>query len=156
MLIAMGCDNLACGLKEHLMKIVRELGHEVVDFGAKPEDPVDYPEVAQAVAKAVAAGKCERGILVCGTGIGMSICANKVQGIRAAVCHDLYSTERSILSNNAQILCMGELVIGRSSAAALVKRWLELKFVESPSSRKIAKIAQLEEGTLKDYVYDGE
>jgi len=145
MKIAIGCDNLAIELKTKLIQVCEDLGHDVEDFGAYSPDPVDYPDYGFPVAKAVADGGCDRGILVCGTGIGMAITANKVKGCYAAVCHDVYSTERSILSNNANILCMGALVIGPSTATTLLKLWLGLEFKESPSINKINKIIAIEE-----------
>ncbi|SCP98421.1 RpiB/LacA/LacB family sugar-phosphate isomerase [Anaerobium acetethylicum] len=144
MKIAIGCDNLAMDLKNKVIEEFTKRGHTFVDMGCNGNDSVDYPEIGEKVADAVAAGDFERGILICGTGIGMSITANKVPGVFAAVCHDIYSTERSILSNNAQIMCMGALVIGPSTAITLVDRWLGLTFKESPSAKKIAKIKEIE------------
>jgi ribose 5-phosphate isomerase B len=144
MKIAIGCDNLALELKTKVMKQLTDKGIEYKDFGTYTADPVDYPDIGVQVAKAVAAGEFNRGILICGTGIGMAITANKVKGCYAAVCHDIYSTERSILSNNANIMCMGALVIGPATAAALVDKWLSLEFKESPSRKKIDKIIAIE------------
>ena len=112
MKLAIGCDEAAYNLKVEIMKHLDDLGIEYEDFGADAGEVILYPDVAVKVAEAVARGDFERGILVCGTGIGMAITANKVPGIRAAVCHDPFSTERSRKSNNAQIMCMGERVIG--------------------------------------------
>lgn len=144
MKIAIGCDNLALKLKMEIIAKFTEKGYEFEDFGCHDESPMDYPDVGLEVARAVASGKFERGILICGTGIGMAITANKVKGCYAAVCHDLYSTERSILSNNANIMCMGALVIGPATAAAMAERWLSLEFKESPSRKKIDKIKAAE------------
>ncbi|MCD8141491.1 MAG: RpiB/LacA/LacB family sugar-phosphate isomerase [Planctomycetaceae bacterium] len=144
MRIAIGCDKLAVELKQHLINAFTQKGHQFVDMGVKPGEDIDYPEIGEKVAAEVAAGGCERGILICGTGIGMAISANKVPGIRAAVCHDIYSTERSILSNNAHILCLGALVVGHATATALVDKWLSLAFIEGPSSGKISKISKIE------------
>lgn len=145
MKLAIGCDNLALGMKNEIMTTLSKKGYVFDDFGTFTSDPIDYPDIGYRVASAVASQKFERGILICGTGIGMAITANKVHGCYAAVCHDIYSTERSILSNNANILCMGALVIGPATAIQLVDRWLSLQFEESPSSRKIAKIKKIEE-----------
>lgn len=144
MKIAIGCDKLAVDMKQSIIEAFTKKGHEFVDFGVRPGEDVDYPEIGEKVASEVADGTFERGILICGTGIGMAISANKVPGIRAAVCHDVYSTERSILSNNANILCMGALVIGPATASALVDKWLGLTFVEGPSSIKIRKIGEID------------
>ena len=146
MKLAIGCDEAAYRLKVVIMEHLREKypDIEVTDFGAAEGDVVLYPDVAYAVADAVAAGEFERGILMCGTGIGMSICANKVPGIRAAVCHDSFSTERSRKSNDAQIMCMGERVIGTELAKNLVDIWLGCEFSGGGSAPKVARINQLE------------
>jgi len=119
--IALGCDPNAAGLKEILKTLITELGYEWEDYGS--DDPI-YANVAFDVAQAVASGKHERGILMCGTGIGMCIAANKVTGIRAALCSDVYSAERSVKSNNANIMTLGEQVTGSELAKSLVKIWL--------------------------------
>lgn len=145
MKIAIGCDEAAYSLKVEIMK---HLGNkkdvEVVDFGAEAGEVILYPDVAQKVAEAVAEGDFERGILVCGTGIGMAMTANKVPGIRAAVCHDPFSTERSRKSNNAQIMCMGERVIGVELAKYLVDIWLTCDFAGGGSTAKVERIMEVE------------
>ncbi len=145
MKIAIGCDEAAYQLKvaliEHLNK--RE-DIELKDFGANAGEVILYPDVAKAVAEAVAAGEFERGILVCGTGIGMSITANKVPGIRAAVCHDPFSAERSRKSNNAQIMCMGERVIGVELAKYLLDVWLKCDFSGGGSTPKVNRIDEID------------
>ncbi len=144
MKIAIGCDEAAYNLKAAIMKHLDLKGVEYFDFGAGEGDVVLYPDIAYKVADAVASGQYERGILVCGTGIGMAICANKVPGIRAAVCHDPFSTERSRKSNNAQIMCMGERVIGVELAKYLVDIWLECDFAGGGSAPKVERISELE------------
>jgi len=144
MRIAIGADNLGYGLKEELKKYIESLGHEVVDCGCSSPDPVDYPDVAKVTVKAIQDEKCERGILICGTGIGMAMAANKMKGIRAAQCHDVYSAERAAKSNNAQIITFGALIVGPEVAKLLVKTWLESFFNGGPSARKIEKIMSLE------------
>ncbi len=141
MKIAIGCDNLAVDLKNKIIEEFSAKGHEFKDFGVYTKDPMDYPDIAEIVAKEVASGAYERGILICGTGIGMQICANKVDGVYAAVCHDIYSTERSILSNNCNMMCMGALVIGPATASTLVDTWLSLKFDEN--GRSVGKVAKM-------------
>ena len=145
MKIAIGCDEAAYQLKvvliEHLKK---KEDIEFKDFGADAGEVILYPDVAKAVAEAVAAGEFDRGILVCGTGIGMAITANKVPGIRAAVCHDPFSTERSRKSNNAQIMCMGERVIGVELAKYLVDIWLKCDFAGGGSTPKVNRIDEIE------------
>lgn len=152
MKLAIGCDEAAYRLKsillEHLKKEHPEVS--VTDFGADQGDVVLYPDIAFTVADAVASKKYERGILLCGTGIGMAICANKVPGVRAAVCHDPYSTERSRKSNNAQIMCMGERVIGAELAKTLVDIWLQCDFSGGGSTPKVAEIERLEKVHIQE------
>ncbi len=123
--IALGSDPNAAGLKEILKKHIIEMGYEWEDFGS--DDPI-YANVAFEVAQSVASGKHERGILMCGTGIGMSIAANKVSGVRAALCSDAYSAERAVKSNNANIMTLGSQVTGPELAKSLVKVWLESRY----------------------------
>lgn len=150
MKIAFGCDEAAYKLKVEIMKHLEGREDiEMTDFGADEEAIVLYPDVAYAVADAVAKGDYDRGILFCGTGIGMAICANKVPGIRAAVCHDPFSTERSRKSNNAQIMCMGERVIGPELAKYLVDIWLKCDFAGGGSAPKVDRINELEAEHIK-------
>jgi len=144
--IAVGCDHQAqvIEMKDALIEVLKEKKIEYKDFGVFKTDPVDYPDIAKVVIKEVQNGNFDRAILVCGTGIGMAICANKFDGIRAAVCHDLYSAQRSILSNNCQVLTMGALVIGKNTAQELLKVWLDLEFKGGPSAKKVQKIMELE------------
>lgn len=144
MKIAIGCDNLGIDLKNRLISLFSEKGHEFKDFGVGPDQTTDYPDIGEAVAKAVSAGEVDRGILICGTGIGMCITANKVKGAYAAVCHDVYSTQRSILSNNANIMCMGAIVIGPATAETLADIWLGLTFVDGRSTPKIQRVYEIE------------
>ena len=145
MKIALGCDEAAFEFKENIKKYLIELGEEVDDYGVYDTNPVLYPDVAVKVAKAVVGGKDERGILLCGTGIGMAIAANKVPGIRAAVCHDPYSAERARKSNNAQIMTMGARVIGIELAKNLVNVWLKSDFLGGGSAEKVDRISEYEE-----------
>jgi ribose 5-phosphate isomerase B len=126
-------------------------GIRVENLGCdSPEDPTNYPAVARRVCEAIiGSGYTKRGLLVCGTGIGMSISANKCKGIRAALCHDNFSAERSILSNNANVLCMGERVIGHELAKKIVAEWISLEFKDGPSSPKVQEIIALEAATMK-------
>ena len=144
MKIAIGSDHLGLELKNIIRDFLKEKETEVNDFGTMSKEPIDYPDIAEKVAKAVAKGDCERGILICGTGIGMAIAANKVKGIRAAVCHDLYSAERSRKSNNAQIMAIGALIIGPELAKKLVEVWLNSEFQGGRSERKVKKIMEIE------------
>lgn len=146
MKIAIGADHLGYPLKETVKTHLLDLGHDVVDHGVFDTTPADYPDVAVEVARAVAAGAFERAILICGTGIGMAITANKVAGVRAASVTDPYSAERARKSNDAQVLCLGALVVGPSLAAVLVDHWLAAEFQGGGSARKVAKINALDRG----------
>lgn len=144
MKVAVGADDLGYPLKEIVKRHLLEAGHEVVDYGVEEATPIDYPDVAIAVARDVAAGTIERAVLVCGTGIGMAITANKVRGVRAASVADPYSAERAAKSNDARVLCLGALVVGPSVATMLVDIWLAAEFQGGRSARKVAKIAAIE------------
>ncbi len=148
--IAIGCDEAAFCLKEEIKKHLDETGVEYDDFGAGRGETVLYPDIASKVARAVADGTYRRGILVCGTGIGMAITANKVPGIRAAVCHDPFSAERARKSNDAQILCMGERVIGVELAKLLVDIWMKCEFAGGASVAKVSRITEVEQLYVKD------
>jgi len=143
--IVIGCDEAGFDLKQTIVRHLHDLGKEVEDFGVYDKSPVLYPDIAVKVAKSVASGDYERGILICGTGIGMAIAANKVPGIRAAVCHDPYSTERSRKSNDAQIMAMGARVIGEELAKMLVALWLKCEFQGGGSAAKVERISYYEE-----------
>lgn len=143
MKIAIGCDENALDLKNVLVEVLKAKGVEYRDFGVFTPDPVDYPDIAALLVPEVANGNFDRGILVCGTGLGMAICANKFKGIRAAVCHDLYSAQRSVLSNDCQVLCMGSLVIGSSLAQEILKIWLDIERTGG-TVKKVKKIEALE------------
>lgn len=137
--IAVGGDSAGFGYKEALKADLQNDDRvaEVIDVGVTGrEDGEMYPNVAVAAAEKVAAGQADRALLVCGTGLGVAISANKVKGIRAVTAHDLYSVQRSVLSNNAQVLCFGERVIGLEAARALLPIWLDLEFDPSSSSAK--------------------
>jgi ribose 5-phosphate isomerase B len=144
MRIGVGADLNAYELKELIKAHLIERGHEVVDYGVESDQDVDYPDVAEPVARAVAGGELDRAVLVCGTGLGMAIVANKVHGVRAASVSDPYSAERAIKSNNAKVLCLGALVVGKSVAPLLVDHWLEGEFAGGGSGRKVAKIEDLD------------
>ncbi|GAB3222254.1 ribose-5-phosphate isomerase [Mycolicibacterium hippocampi] len=139
--IVVGGDNAGFSYKEALRKDLEsdERVATVEDVGVMgSEDDTAYPNVAVAAAEKIASGEADRALLVCGTGLGVAISANKVKGIRAVTAHDLYSVQRSVLSNNAQVLCMGERVVGLELARVLVKEWLGLEF--DPQSSSAAKV----------------
>ncbi|PYD69018.1 ribose 5-phosphate isomerase B [Komagataeibacter swingsii] len=143
--IAIGCDEAAFTLKETIRDFLAAEGHTITDYGTHDAAPVLYPDIAVTVAEAIKAGKHERGVLLCGTGIGVAISANKVHGIRAAQTHDTYSAERAMKSNNAQIITLGSRVIGPELAKTIVKAYLSSQFSGGPSAEKISRIAYYEE-----------
>lgn len=148
--IALGCDEAACALRDAIKDMLVEQGYELEDFGTIENRPVLYPDIAVAVAQSIASGKHERGLLFCGTGIGMALAANKVPGIRAAVCHDPFSAERSRKSNDAQIMCMGARIIAPPLAKMLVKLWLQCDFEGGGSTAKVARIMEYERQFRKE------
>ena len=145
MRISLGCDEAGLPLMDILREHLKQKGIEVKDFGVHSTDPVDYPDIAVAASEAVASGECDRGILVCGTGIGMSITANKVPGVRAALCHDTYSAERARKSNDAQVITMGARVIGSELAKSIIDVWLASEFAGGRSAPKVAKMNAVDE-----------
>lgn len=146
MKISIGCDELGLDLKEMIIEVFSKKGHEFVDAGSFKGEKVNYPAVALRAIKAMTQGGCERCILICGTGVGMALTANKIKGAYAAVCHDIYSTQRSILSNNCNTMCLGALVIGPKTAETLVDVWLGLTFdLGSRSYPKVREIYRIEE-----------
>lgn len=149
--IVIGCDNAATNLKKVVKELLEAKGYAVEDIGCDgPTDLTAYPLIAQTLCKRIAqSGYEKRGILLCGTGLGMCIAANKFKGIRATVCHDSYSAERSILSNDANVLCMGERVIGFELAKKIVSEWISLTFVNGSSTEKVQAIKNIEEETMK-------
>lgn len=149
MIIGFGSDHNAFSLKEQLMDFVVELGFEVKDYGCFSPAEVDYPDIAFNVCNGVLAKEIDRGILFCGTGIGMAIAANKIPGIRAAQVMDNYSAERAQLSNNAQIITLGAQVMGKEVMKQVVKEYLSHTYVKSPSGEKIAKITAKEQELTK-------
>lgn len=142
-MIAIGCDHAAISLKQAIMAHLDEQGIAYSNLGTDG-DPCDYPDMAKAVAEKIISGECERGILLCGTGIGMSMAANKIPGIRAAVCNDCFSTRYTRLHNDANILCMGERVIGQGLALELVDIFLTTGFEGGRHQRRVDKITALE------------
>ncbi len=145
MRIVIGSDHAGYDLKEMLKEYIAGLGHEVIDVGTDSTEPVDYPDFARAVGEAVAGGKGDRGVLVCGSGIGASIAANKIPGIRAGICHDAYSAAQGVEHDNMNVLAMGERVIGRELAKLIVKTYLGAEFSgEERHVRRVGKIKAIE------------
>ena len=145
MKIAFGCDHGGYELKQELMKWAQEQGHEVKDVGCYNMDSCDYPDFGEAVARAVASGECERGVVMCTTGIGISISANKVAGIRCALCGDLWSAEMTRRHNDANVLSIGAAVVGPLAARAILDKFLTTEYEGTPGSRHERRIAKLME-----------
>ncbi|MCT4778020.1 MULTISPECIES: ribose 5-phosphate isomerase B [Exiguobacterium] len=144
MKIAIGADHGGFNLKKEIVGLLEELGHEYKDFGTHSADSIDYPDVAIPVAEAVAAGEFDRGILICGTGIGIGIAANKVKGIRAALVHDSFSAKATRQHNDSNIMTMGERVIGPGLALDLVATWLDTDFEGGRHSNRVDKMSAYE------------
>lgn len=149
--LIMGCDDAALPLKNEIADFLRKKGYEIEDLGINTaSDSTCYPAIAEKVAVAVtASGGEKRGILICGTGIGMAMAANKVKGVRAAVIHDAFSAERAALSNDANIVCLGARVIGSELAKKMLMEWLPLEFKPGPSSVKVDAIMDIEKRFFK-------
>jgi ribose 5-phosphate isomerase B len=145
MRIAIGADHAGFDLKQTLAAYLRHHGHEVIDKGTDSDQPVDYPDFAEAVGNAVLAGAAERGVLVCGSGVGASVAANKIPGIRAGLCHDTYSAYQGVEHDDMNILVLGARIIGVEVARELVDRFLAAKFNgEERHRRRVDKISALE------------
>lgn len=140
--LGLGSDHGGFELKEHLKAHLLEKGYEVVDFGTHSEESVDYPEIGKKVATEVVSGEVELGILVCGTGIGIGISANKVKGIRCAICSDVYSAKMSRAHNNANMISLGGRVVGRDLAFEIIDAWLVTEFEGGRHERRVNKIEE--------------
>ncbi|MBE3574434.1 MAG: ribose 5-phosphate isomerase B [Firmicutes bacterium] len=150
--VALGADHGGYRLKEEIRRYLEQKGLPVQDFGVYSEDPADYPDLAEKVADAILDGRCSWGLLVCGTGIGMSIAANKIAGVRAALCHDSYTARMARAHNDANILVLGGRVLGGGSALEIVDAWLAATFTqEERHRRRLAKIAALEHRKEKSH-----
>ncbi len=143
MRIAIGCDHRGLNLKQFIIKLIAEAGHSYEDFGGYTTDSVDYPDIAKKVAEAVARGDFEQGILICNTGIGMSIAANKVKGIRAALCYDAFSARRARQHNDANILCLGAEQ-GQDIIREVIEAFLATEFEGGRHSRRVDKLSTME------------
>lgn len=147
--VAVGADHAGVGLKQHLADCLRAQGHDVLDFGTDSTDPVDYPDYAEAVGRAVLDGRAERGLIVCGSGVGACIAANKLPGIRAGLCHDTYSAAQGVLHDDVNVLVLGARVIGPALAEALVNAFLAARFTNAERHvRRLNKVKSLEARAL--------
>ena len=144
MRIAIGTDHRGYATRSRIVDLVGRLGHEVEDVGSHSADAVDYPDIAAAVCRQVSGGEAERGILVCGTGLGMCIAANKFRGVRAAPCHDDLTAELSRRHNDANVLCLSADLLGEHYVDRLVELWLSTPFEGGRHARRVEKIAELE------------
>ena len=144
MKIVIGSDHGGIHLKEVLKQHLAERGIEVHDAGTYTEESCDYPDIALQVCREITEGKAERGVLVCGTGIGMSMAANKVKGIRAALCGDVFSATMSREHNNANVICLGERVLGSGLAVCILDAWLDTEFAGGRHERRVSKIMDIE------------
>jgi ribose 5-phosphate isomerase B len=144
MKIAVGSDHRGYEVKRRLVALLQQMGHEVLDVGPVGKDSVDYPDFAFEVARAVGDGRAERGILACGTGIGMCIAANKVKGVRAAPCHDSITAEMSRRHNDANVLCLSADLLGEELIERMVRIWLETPFEGGRHARRVEKITRFE------------
>jgi ribose 5-phosphate isomerase B len=142
--IAIGCDHRGFALKELIISFLKTNGYGHQDFGSYSTDPVDYPDIAQKVGEAVASGNFDQGILICNTGIGMCIAANKIRGVRAALCHNVFAAQRARQHNDANILCLGGDDVDTSSALEIVKTFLTTDFEGGRHARRVNKIIALE------------
>jgi ribose 5-phosphate isomerase B len=150
MKIAIGSDHRGFDAKRHLVSLLQQLGHEVLDVGPDSRDSVDYPDYAFQVARAVSEGRVERGVLIDGTGIGMCIAANKVQGVRAAPCHDSITAEMSRRHNDANVMCLSADLLSEELMERMVRIWLDTAFEGGRHARRVEKIVRFEGGADKN------
>jgi ribose 5-phosphate isomerase B len=149
MKIAIGCDHAGLELKNEIIKVLSGLGIDCIDYGTNTPESVDYPDFGEKVSEAVSSGEIERGILICGTGIGMSIVANKFPGIRASLCNDLFTAQMSRRHNDANVLVIGGRIVGKDLAKEIVKTWVNTPFDGSRHVNRLKKITLIEDRLRK-------
>jgi ribose 5-phosphate isomerase B len=149
MKIAIGCDHAGLELKNEIIKVLSGLGIDCIDYGTNTPESVDYPDFGEKVSGAVSSGEIERGILICGTGIGMSIVANKFPGIRASLCNDLFTAQMSRRHNDANVLVIGGRIVGKDLAKEIVKTWVNTPFDGSRHVNRLKKITLIEDRLRK-------
>lgn len=154
MKIAVACDHGGFTLKSTIIEAVRAAGHEPIDLGTNSAEPVDFPDFTEKLGRAIQKGEAERGILVCGSGVGACIAANKMKGVWAAICHDTYSAAQGVEHDNMNVLCLGGRVIGAELAASLVKAFLSARYIGNDKGgerfeRRVGKIKKMEDETDK-------
>lgn len=147
--IALGCDHGGFPLKARVVSLVAASGHTVVDCGTDSDCAVDYPDFARKVGETIIAGRADRGILICGSGVGISVAANKIPGIRAGICHDCYSAHQGVEHDDMNVLCIGARIVGEAVAVELVQAFLEAQFTgEDRHVRRLGKVLQIEQDAL--------
>lgn len=149
--IAIAADHGGFHLKTPLVEFLKKLGHEVIDLGTNSEAPVDYPDFARAVAQEILAKKAERGVLICGSGVGACVTANKFPGIRAAICHDTFSAHQGVEDDDLNVLCLGARVVGPELAKDIVRVWVSASFSGAERHRRrLAKVLEIERECFKE------
>ena len=151
MKVSVGFDHAGFLLKETVLQAIREAGHEPIDMGTNSAEPVDFPDYSEKVGRAVQNGEAERGILVCGSGVGACIAANKMKGVYASICHDTYSAAQGVRHDDMNVLCLGARVIGPELAVDLIKAFLSARYIGNEAggerlARRVGKILKIEEG----------
>lgn len=155
MKIAVGGDHAGFALKSPIIELLRTWGYEVTDCGTYTPDPVDFPDIAQQVCQQILTENADRGVMVCGTGVGAAIAANKVPGIRAAVCHDVYSAHQCVEHDNVNVICLGAQIIGNKLAEEILRAFLNAEFRTEPQfRRRVQKLADLERQAAKALLKD--
>jgi ribose 5-phosphate isomerase B len=150
MKVAIGCDHAGFILKYALTKLLEKLGHEIMDMGTNSSEAVDYPDFSAKVAEAISSGQASRGIILCGSGVGACITANKFRGVRAGICHDTYSAAQGVEHDDMNVLCLGARIVGQTLAETIVKSFLNVKFSsEERHLRRLNKIKAIEEENMK-------
>jgi len=150
MKVALGCDHAGFALKDTVAEQIKRLGHEVLDCGTFSAQSTDYPDYAEKVARAVASKEAQRGVLICGSGVGVCIAANKVKGVRASICHDAYSAQQAVEHDGLNVLCLGARIIGPATAEELVTRFLGAQFSNGERHlRRLNKVLTLEKNNFK-------
>jgi RpiB/LacA/LacB family sugar-phosphate isomerase len=145
MKVAFACDHAGFPLREPVMQAIRESGHEIVDLGTHSTDPVDYPDYAEKIGRAIQRGELERGVILCGSGVGAAIAANKLRGVRAGLCHDTYSAHQCVEHDDANVLALGARIVGSDLAMEIVCAFLQARFTgEERHVRRVGKINALE------------
>ncbi|MEK7439739.1 MAG: ribose 5-phosphate isomerase B [Chloroflexota bacterium] len=151
MIIAIGCDHGGFPLKETALLVVMKAGHEILDLGTFTADPVDYPDYAKAIGEAIQQGKADRGILICGSGVGACVAANKMKNVRAGVCHDTYSAHQAVEHDDINVLCLGARIIGIELAKEIIAAFLNAKFTnEERHVRRVGKVKEMENGNKQN------